>query len=248
MSTSIMTSTNMSIINTQEYRNRQRERERERDQDQEDASDNTHTRKKTRSGGHLPSPPLPTTMYTAEDQLNRTSPLPHVAVSAATAAAPTSSIPASASVPELMAHNPSAVITATTSGPSSPILTTTASKQTLSHSQPPHAQTQPQTQPQLLAQQQTQAQQQQKQLKQPSPYPPTSIYTIDDFITRYACKMHYGDQLIKGQMQKIETIKYDTTQEQKYRELYVGLSSLEIKVREYEDKIESLFRLKFNSS
>ncbi|OAQ31901.1 hypothetical protein K457DRAFT_16795 [Linnemannia elongata AG-77] len=242
MSTSIMTSTNMSIINTQEYRNRQRERERERDQDQEDGSDNTHTRKKTRSSAHLPSPPLPTATYTADDQLNSTNPVPHIAASAITGTIPTSSLSASVSMPELMARNISAVTATTTSSPGSPILTTTVSKQTLSHPQQPLAQTQ--TQP--LIQQHIQAQQQQKQQKQPSPHPPTSIYTIDDFITRYACKMHYGDQLIKGQMQKIETVKHDPTQEQKYRELYVGLSSLEIKVREYEEKIESLFRLKFN--
>ncbi|KAG9064777.1 hypothetical protein KI688_003036 [Linnemannia hyalina] len=243
MSTSVMTLTNMSIINTQEYRNRQHERERERDHDQEDASDNTHARKKTRSGAHLPSPPLPTTMYTAEDLMNHTSPLPYVAASATTTATPMSSSSTPTSMPELMAHNTSAVTAATTSGSGSPTLITTASKQTLSHPQQPLTQTQPQTQQQIQAQQQ-----QQKQQKQPSPYPPTSIYTIDDFITRYACKMHYGDQLIKGQMQKIETVKHDPTQDQKYRELYVGLSSLEIKVREYEDKIESLFRLKFSGN
>ncbi|KAF8943513.1 hypothetical protein BGZ47_005374 [Haplosporangium gracile] len=241
MSTSVMNSNNMSTITIQEYRERQREREREREQDLEDAdaSSNAHARKKIRSSAHLPSPPLPTTIYTADDQLSRTSPVPHVSTSTLPTAVPTSSASASASasasMPALMAHATSAATTGTTSGLSSPSLNTTASKQKLAH--PQQSLTQTQQQPQPLAQQQ-----------QKPPYPPpTPIYTIDDFITRFACKLHYLDYSIKSQLHKIEAIKNDSTQDQKYRDLYLGLTSSEAKVRETEDKIESLFKLKLSS-
>jgi hypothetical protein len=76
--------------------------------------------------------------------------------------------------------------------------------------------------------------------------PPTPIYTIDDFITRYACKLQFLDFSIKTQMQKIEAIKNDPTQEQRCRDLHSGLATLEAKVRAIEAKIEDLFRLKMS--
>ncbi|KAF9138366.1 hypothetical protein BG015_002404 [Linnemannia schmuckeri] len=240
MSTSVMNSDNMSTITIQEYRERQREREREREHDHEDsdASNNVHAKKKIRSSAHLPSPPLPTTIYTADDQLNRTSPVPQVSASTLPTAAPTSSSSSSsssfASISALVAHTTSAATISTTSGPSSPSLNTTASKQKLAHPLQPLTQTQQQSQPHPHAQQQ-------QKLSHP---PPTPIYTIDDFITRYACKLHYLDYSIKSQLHKIEAIKNDPAQDQKYRDLYLGLASSEAKVRETEDKIESLFKLK----
>ncbi|KAF9911847.1 hypothetical protein EC991_002150, partial [Linnemannia zychae] len=74
--------------------------------------------------------------------------------------------------------------------------------------------------------------------------PLTPIYTIDDFITRFACKMQFLDFSIKTQMHKIEAAKNDPAQEQRCRDLHSGLATLEAKARAVEEKIEDLFRLK----
>ncbi|KAG0276952.1 hypothetical protein BGZ96_003067 [Linnemannia gamsii] len=120
----------------------------------------------------------------------------------------------------------------TTSDPNSPCLSTTGTKQKVAHTQQPL----------------TQIQSQQVTQQQKSPPPPTPIYTIDDFITRFACKLQFLDYTIKTQMHKIEAIKHDPSQDQKYRDLYLGLTNLEAKVRAIEDKIEDLFKLKISNS
>ncbi|KAG0277919.1 hypothetical protein BGZ97_009814 [Linnemannia gamsii] len=135
-----------------------------------------------------------------------------------------------------MALTTSSTTIGATSGPNSPCLGTTSAKQKVA---PPH---QPLTQTQLQTQPQQQPQQQQK-----SPPPSTPIYTIDDFITRFACKLQFLDYSIKTQMHKIDAIKNDPSQDQKYRDLYLGLTNLEAKVRAIEDKIEDLFKLKIGN-
>ncbi|KAF9933788.1 hypothetical protein FBU30_004386 [Linnemannia zychae] len=95
---------------------------------------------------------------------------------------------------------------------------------------------------------QTLAQTQQQQIvqSQKSSALSTPIYTIDDFITRFACKLQFLDYSIKNQMHKIDAVKNDPSQEQRYRDLYLGLTNLEAKVRTIEDKIEDLFKLKIS--
>ncbi|KAG0269363.1 hypothetical protein BGZ95_002107 [Linnemannia exigua] len=229
MSTAAISTTSTTPINSlREYH--------EREQEQDDESTNAHIRKKTRSSVHLlssSSPPLPS--YSLEDQLRRSS-------SALHPLAPASLIPTSASAsqsPALIAVNTS-TSTTTGSGPRSSSPSTATSNTSTTITSPSAtvtvaAASQKQTHPQTIYQ--TVAQQK----STPSPTP---IYTIDDFITRFACKLQFLDYSIKTQMHKIDAIKNDPAQDQRYRELYMGLTNLEAKVRVIEDKIEDLFKLK----
>ncbi|KAK3841779.1 MAG: hypothetical protein J3R72DRAFT_421690 [Linnemannia gamsii] len=205
---------------------------REREQEQDDVSIHAHIRKKTRCSMHLPptlSPPLPS--YSLEDQLRRSCSALHPLAPASIASASQS--------PALMAVNTSTT-SATGSGPrsSSPsTATSNTSSTTSSPSTTAISAAAPQKQIHLQTSYQTVAQQK-------SAPPPTPIYTIDDFITRFACKLQFLDYSIKTQMHKIDAIKNDPTQDQRYRDLYMGLTNLEAKVRVIEDKIEDLFKLK----
>ncbi|KAF9147228.1 hypothetical protein BG015_011159 [Linnemannia schmuckeri] len=78
----------------------------------------------------------------------------------------------------------------------------------------------------------------------PSSPPSTALYTIADFITRYAWKLQYLDHSIKTKLLRIEAIQNDPSQDQKRRDLYLSLGNSEVRLREVEDKIEDLFRLK----
>ncbi|KAG9064761.1 hypothetical protein KI688_003020 [Linnemannia hyalina] len=217
-------------ITLQEYRELQ-QRDREREQD--DSFNKSHVRNKSISNAQLPSPPHPTTMYTAEDQLKRTNTVPHVSASTLPSAALPSAAPA--------ANSATAIVT--TSGPASSSFSATASQQKLAQNQQ-QILAQMQQQQQQHAQQQLVHQQLHTQQQQTSPTPFTPIYTIDAFITRYAHKLQSLDHSIKGKVLTAGTLKSDPSQGQRRRELYSSISSYEAKLLEYEDKIEKLFRLK----
>ncbi|KAG0374709.1 hypothetical protein BGX24_010064 [Mortierella sp. AD032] len=209
---------------------------REREQEQDDVSINAHIRKKTRCSMHLPptlSPPLPS--YSLEDQLRRSCSALHPLAPASIASASVSA----SQPPALMTVNTTTRST-TGSGPRSSSPSTATSNTSSTTSSPPTtaiSAAAPQKQTHLQTSYQTVAQQK-------SAPPPTPIYTIDDFITRFACKLQFLDYSIKTQMHKIDAIKNDPTQDQRYRDLYMGLTNLEAKVRVIEDKIEDLFKLK----